>query len=82
MAPQLRVLAVLPELLGLILRTHVATQNCLELQFQGIRCPLLDSERIKYTSSTWIYIQAKQHTYKMQNIKLLYEVVSKTIYQI
>jgi hypothetical protein len=42
MAQWLRTLAALTEDLGLVPSAHMVVYNHLKLQFQGIRCPLLN----------------------------------------
>jgi hypothetical protein len=53
MVQPLRALADIPEDLGLIANTHMVAHNHLQLQSQGIWCPLLASTGSACTWSTY-----------------------------
>ena len=66
MAQQLRSLAAFPGDLGLVPSTHMAMNNSLELQFQGIRCPLLASVETACTWCTYVHASKTQVAYLLE----------------
>lgn len=58
MTQGLKALSVLPKDMGFIPRTHMAAQDCVELQFQGAYCSLLVSVDTRHAYGTQIYMQA------------------------
>lgn len=66
MDQKLRTMAVFPEDLCLIYNTHFVAHNCLRLQFQGIRGPLLACSGTREACGAPTHMPAK-HSYPYKN---------------